>query len=75
MYGHWRIVQVLLENGADVNVNEPLFIACMNINNDIDDLKIVKMLLEAGVDVDSLDEREEVLYYFGFNLITLLIAN
>lgn len=55
VYGHLKVVQVLMENGTDINKSlpkddgyTPLFIACMNGR-----LDVARLLVEKGADMNK----------------------
>ena len=66
---NWDIAQLLIENSADVNKEDerkiytPLCFAAYNGN-----VEVVKVLLEAGTDVNKLDkDKHTPLYYAAHN--------
>ena len=75
-YGLHKIVEILLENGASVNVIEgghgrtPLLEACWKDHFDVwndTNSSIVKMLLENGASVDTKDRYGETALHFACN--------
>jgi len=79
--GHFRIVEYLLDNGADVNVKDkhgitPFFYACKNENS----FEIAKYLLEKGANINATDaDSASVLMWTAYKgdlqLIKYLIKN
>jgi ankyrin repeat protein len=69
VHGDIKIIDLLIEYGADVNLYSPLTVACT-----IKNIEIINLLVKRGANLNLLNENETVLMYTIFTLNNLKIA-
>jgi ankyrin repeat protein len=75
--GEWRRCQVLLRNGAKVNVKNHVFLTPLRNAIFSGSLKTVKLLLDAGAEVNLTKTHNDISYalYWNFYKITKLLVD
>ena len=82
-YCHPEIVKLLLQNGADLELREPLRLAIKNVVKKTDrdkNLQIIKYLIEHGADVNDMTDGMEPLFHTALktkceDLVHILLKN